>query len=158
LQLKNRSAAMARYPSPSLKFVSDAELTEALARTPLDECVIWNGRSYAAQPGSVRDTAFGLISEVWQPIALRGFLTRAARITGPLGLNPTAVRQAVRMHQSARQVCYLLARRTLSGDYVAVLDVPHPSSGSRPLRAGDPILTKVGVRFDERPVAACDPR
>jgi len=140
---------MARPRTGTLKHLSDAVLTEALARAPSDYFVIWNGRPCPAQSGSIRSQALALVAEVWEPVPLRVLMTRAARLSGLSGLDPDTVRSAVRMHQSASHASYFLVRRTLSGDYLAVADVPSPSSGHRRLNAGDRILSRSGKRFDE---------
>lgn len=140
---------MARYRSATLKHLSDDALTEALARTPADHFVIWNGRACRAQAGSIRSRALQLIEEIWEPVPLRTLVIRAARLSGSSGLDPDTVRSAVRMHQSASDTAYFLVRRTLSGDYLAVVDVPFPSSGSTKLQAGDLVLSRAGARFDE---------
>lgn len=145
---------MARHRTAKLKHLSDAALTEALARTPADHFIIWNGHACPAQPGSIRSRALGLIEEVWEPVPLRILLTRAARLSGSSGLDPDTVRSAVRMHQSASCAAYFLVRRTLSGDYLAVTEVPYPSSGQVRLKAGDAVLTRSGARFDEPPPAS----
>ncbi|CAN7196051.1 hypothetical protein LJR225_000610 [Phenylobacterium sp. LjRoot225] len=140
---------MASRRTGTLKHLSDAVLTEALARAPSDHFIIWNGRPCPAQSGSIRSQALALVAEVWEPVPLRVLLTRAARLSGLSGLDPDTVRSAVRMHQSASQASYFLVRRTLSGDYLAVADVPCPSSGARRLSAGDRILGRAGERFDD---------
>jgi hypothetical protein len=144
---------MARYRTAELKHLSDDALTEALARAPADHFVIWNGRVGRTQAGSIRSRALSLIAEVWEPVPLRVLLTRAARLAGASGLDPDTVRSAVRMHQGATQAAYFLVRRTLSGDYLAVVDVPYPSSGSQRLKAGDLILSRSGARFDDAQAA-----
>jgi hypothetical protein len=78
---------------------------------------------------------------------MRALLQRAACIDGELGLDPDTVRNAVRMHQSARPAAYLLVRRTLSGDFMAVTDIPWPSSTTAPLRTGVLILDRKGRAF-----------
>jgi hypothetical protein len=148
---------MARRHTGTLKHLSDAVLTDALARAPSDHFVIWNGRPCPAQTGSIRSRALALVAEVWEPVPLRVLLTRAARLSGQAGLDPDTVRSAVRMHQGASHASYFLVRRTLSGDYLAVADVPCPSSGSRRLSAGDRILGRAGQRFDDAKVPNEDP-
>lgn len=139
---------MARQHRATLKSINDRELTEALARTPADLHVIWNGHQPSMQDGSITSRTLQLVHEVWQPIPLRVLIQRAARLAGASGLDPDAVRNAVRRHQGAGRACYLLVTRLAGGDYVAVTDVPYPSSGSRSLRAGDVVLGKSGERFD----------
>jgi len=132
-----------------LKSISDRELTEALARTPVNYHVIWNGRQPSVHSGSITAQSLQLIREIWEPISLRILLQRAARISGYSGFDPDAVREAVRRHQGAARACYFLVARLAQGDYVAVTDVPYPSSGARRLRAGDVVLGSSGLRFDE---------
>lgn len=140
---------MARYPTAPLKHLSDRELAGALARTPADHYVIWNGQPCPAHAGSIRSQALGLVEDVWTPTPLRALVRRAARLCGMQGLDPDTVRNAVRLHQRANHVAYFLVRRTPSGDYLAVTDVTYPSSGSRRLKEGDVILSRTGERFDE---------
>jgi hypothetical protein len=147
---------MGRRRTGTLKHLSDAVLTEAVARAPSDHFVIWNGRPCPARSGSIRSQALALVAEVWEPIPLRVLLTRAARLSGQSGLDPDTVRSAVRMHQSASHASYFLVRRTLAGDYLAVADVACPSSGARRLNAGDRILGHAGQRFDDAEAAADD--
>jgi hypothetical protein len=144
---------MARQRTAALKHLPDHALTEALARTPSDQYVIWNGRACPAQQGSIRSRALGLIEEVWEPVPLRTLLTRAARIAGASGLDPDTVRSAVRMHQSSSHAAYFLVRKTLSGDYLALVDVPYPSSGPSRLKAGDVVLARSGDRFEKERIA-----
>jgi hypothetical protein len=146
---------MPRVRANPLKHLSEEALDEAVSRTPGDHYVIWNGHRCPAQPGSIRSQALSLVEEVWEPLPLRILLRRAARLSGTSGLDPDTVRSAVRMHQSASPAAYLLVRRVASGDYLAVADVPYPSSGSRRLSAGDLVLGRSGVRFDSIPVASC---
>lgn len=122
-------------------------MVEAIARTPIDHFVIWDGRACGAQSGSLRSRALSLIEEVWTPVPLRVLIQRAARISDNGGLDPDTVRSAVRLHQSARPAAYLLVRKTISGDYLAVTDVPWPGASNRPLRAGDLVLDRHGLRL-----------
>ena len=138
---------MARQPAATLKHLPDHALTEALARAPSDQYVIWNGHVCPSRPGSIRSCALSLVEEVWEPVPLRILLTRAARLSGLSGLNPDTVRSAIRMHQNANPAAYFLVRRTAAGDYLAVADVPFPSSGSPRLRVGDVVLARSGNRF-----------
>lgn len=130
---------MARYPATSLETISDTALVAALARTPLDQYVIWNGVPFRSEPGSIPDRVFKLIPEAWEPAPLRTILTLAARLSGAEGLKPERVRSAFRVHQSSGSTCYFLVRRDMSGDYLAVTDVPCPSSGRR-MAMGDVVL------------------
>lgn len=144
---------MPRVRTSALKHLSDEALDAAVARIPADHYVIWNGHRCPAQPGSIRSLALGLVEDVWEPLPLRILVRRAARLSGTSGLDPDAVRNAVRMHQNARPAAYFLVRRSVSGDYLAVADVPYPSTGSRRLGAGDVVLGRSGDRFDRLPIA-----
>lgn len=130
-----------------LERLDDRALAEAIGRTPLDHWVIWDGSTCGGQANSLRSRALGCVKEIWTPVQMRLLLQRAARLAGELGLNPDTVRSAVRMHQSARPAAYLLVRRTLSGDYLAVTDVPWPAANAVPLQAGDLVLDRQGRAF-----------
>lgn len=130
-----------------LEVLSDEAVTEALARTPLDQYLIWDGRPCGAQAGSLRSRALALVAEPWTPVALRTLILRAARLDAGGGLDPATVRCAVRMHQGARPAVYLLVRRTPLGAYAAVMDVPWPASAPRPIRAGDVVMDRSGRRL-----------
>ena len=138
-----------------LERVTKTTLDAALARTPLDHFVIWDGSDCGAQANSLRSRALACVTEIWRPLSMRALLQQAACIAGEQGLDPDTVRSAVRMHQAARPAAYLLVRRTLSGDYLAVTDVPWPSSTAAPLRAGDLVLDRAGRAFGK--TAALDP-
>lgn len=135
-----------------LERLSEAAVTEAIARTPIDHYVIWDGSACAAQRGSLRSRALSLIDEPWAPVPLRVLIQRAARLSETGGLDPDTVRSAVRLHQTARPAVYLLVRRTVSGDYLAVTDIPWPGPCPRPLRAGDLVLDRQG-----RPLGGSQP-
>lgn len=120
--------------------VPEHELVEAVARTPLDQYIIWNGRPRAGRPNSVLTQALACIEEVWTPVPLRMLLRRAARLSGVHGLEPEAVRKALWGHQSANPTSYFLVRQRPQGEYVAVTDVPRPSSWPTPVNAGDIVL------------------
>ncbi|CAN7466081.1 hypothetical protein LJR219_003107 [Phenylobacterium sp. LjRoot219] len=140
-----------------LVLVPDAELVEAVARTPLDQYVIWNGRSRGGRPNSVLTQALTCVEAVWTPIPLRMLLRQAARLSGGYGLRPEAVKKGLWSHQAATPACYFLVRATAGGEYRAVTDVPRPSSWPQPIRAGEVVLSPSG-RLDlavqaERPMA-----
>jgi hypothetical protein len=135
--------------------ISEGDLIEALSRAPADQYVIWTGEGCGAQPGSLRSRALACIHEVGVPVLLRVVLQRAARLEGDLGLNPDAVRGAVYMHQIARPAVYLLVRRRLSAEYVAVTDIPFPAGGRR-IVAGEVIVDRHGL-LAERCGAAVRP-
>lgn len=130
-----------------LELISFDAVVDEIARTPLDHYVVWDGSNCSAQANSLCSRALSLIFETWSPVPLRALLQRASSISDGMGLNPEAVRRAVRGHQSARPAAYLLVRRTPSGDYVAVADVPWPTAADGPLRAGDVVLDRYGRRF-----------
>lgn len=129
--------------------IEQTTVVEAIARTPLDQYVIWDGSPGSGQKGSLCSRALSCIDEVWEPVPLRALLQRAANLSAGLGLHPDRVRNAVRMHQTATSVAYLLVRRTAGGDYVAVCDVPWPSARRQSLRAGDLVLDRSGRRFPD---------
>ena len=139
---------MPRNRTTPLKPLPDPVLADALVRTPADQFVIWNGRACPAQPGSIRSQALQLIEEVWEPVPMRVVVRRAARLAGTSGLDPEAVRHGVRAHPGASHVSYFLVRRTPSGDFVAVCDIPRPSSGPGRLAEGELVLSRTGARFD----------
>jgi hypothetical protein len=116
----------------------DHALTEALARTPADYFVIWDGRPYRSRPGSASDRIFKLICEIWTPVALRTLILQAARAAEAMP-SPDRIREAVRVHQAAKPACYYLVRRDRLGAYVAVTDIAWPASGER-IRPGQIIL------------------
>ena len=130
--------------------VPEQELTEAIARTPSDHYVIWTGEPCNGQAGSLRSRALACIVEIGQPVPLRTLMRRAASLDGG-GLNPDAVRSAVRMHQMARPAVYLLVRRLGSGEFVAVADVPF--AAGRRIVAGEPLMDRQGrlLRLDPAP-------
>lgn len=125
------------------EFITDAVLTAAIARTPLDHYVVWTGEPCGRQRGSLRERALSCISEVGVPVALRALIQRAAVIEAGQGLHPDNVRGAVRMHQSANPAVYLLVRRTALNEFVAVFDIPCPGS-LRPIKAGQVIVGRDG--------------
>lgn len=133
----------------ALFVVPEEELVEALARTPLDQHLIWNGRPRpAGRPYSVLTQALSCIEEVWTPVPLRVLLRRAARLSGAQGLQPEAVRKALWSHQNATPASYFLVRAAANGDYLAVTDVPRPSSWPAPIRAGD-VVMNAHARLDQ---------
>jgi len=127
-----------------LERLNAAAVVEAIARTPIDHFVIWDGRACGVQSGSLRSRALSLVHEVWSPVPLRVLIQRAARITDQAGLDPDTVRSAVRLHQTAKPAVYLLVRKAVSGDYLAVADIPWPAASARPLRAGEVVLDRHG--------------
>jgi hypothetical protein len=124
-----------------LETIPERELTEAIARTPSDHYVIWTGEPCNGQAGSLRSRALACIAEVGQAIPLRTLMRRAASL-GDGGLNPDAVRSAVRMHQAARPAVYLLVRRLGSGEFVAVADIPF--AAGRRIAPGEPLMDRQG--------------
>lgn len=128
-----------------LELLSEAGVTEAIARIPFDHFVIWDGSLCGAQSGSLRSRSLALVEEPWVPLQLRALILRAARLAEGAGLDPDTVREAVRMHQSARAAAYYLTRKTLAGDYVAVTDIPWPVGAQGPIRAGQTIMDRRGA-------------
>ncbi|MFC3070583.1 hypothetical protein [Phenylobacterium soli] len=134
-------------------------MTEAIARIPFDHFVIWDGSRCAAQAGSLRSRALGLVEEPWTPIQLRTLVQRAARLCEGAGLDPDTVREAVRMHQSARAAAYYLVRKTLAGEYLAVTDIPWPVGARGPIRAGSAIMDRQGrIMVETRPATHLEAR
>lgn len=131
-----------------LVLISDQELLEALARTPLDQFLIWNGRPRGGRPTSVLSQALVFVDEIWTPVPLRVLLQRAARLSGLHGLAPDAVKKGIWSHQAATPTSYFLVRERARGEYVAVTDVPRPSSWFKPIRAGDVVMNPAG-RLDQ---------
>lgn len=148
---------MPRQRVTILKSMPDHALADALARMPIDQFVIWNGRPCPGQPGSIRSQSLQLVDEIWTPVSLRVLIQRAARLSGLYGLDPDAVRSAVRMHQASGSASYFLTRRTALGDYVAVADVPNPSGCEGRLCPGDVILSRMGGRFGTSEAATSIP-
>lgn len=138
-----------------LELLSETAVTEALARIPFDHFVIWDGSRCGAQAGSLRSRALALVEEPWSPLQLRALVLRAARLSDGAGLDPDTVREAVRMHQSARATAYYLVRKSLSGDYLAVTDIPWPVGACGPIRAGQLVMDRRGeVLLDSRKLAS----
>ena len=75
-------------------------------------------------------------------------MLEAARWSAEGGLDPDTVRNAIRMHQSARPAVYLLVKLGPLRDFTAVADIPWPASWPHPLRAGDLVLDRRGVKAD----------
>jgi hypothetical protein len=126
-----------------LEPIPERELTEAIARAPSDHYVIWTGEPCNGQAGSLRSRALACLTEVGQAFPLRTLMRRAASLDGG-GLNPDAVRSAVRMHQMARPAVYLLVKRLGSGEFVAVADIPFATAGERRVIAGQPLMDRQG--------------
>ncbi|MFC3068852.1 hypothetical protein [Phenylobacterium soli] len=126
----------ATAPPPQAAFAA------ALARTPMDLYVVWNGARYAERQGSLSSRTLQLVTEPRTPLSLRELILRAARLEDGADFTPDAVRAAVRQHQAIRGVAYYLVRKTREGHFVAVSDVAWPADGSGPIRAGDLIATR----------------
>jgi hypothetical protein len=119
-------------------------LTEAIGRTPLDQYVVWTGYPLDGQAGSLRARALHCISEVGTPVPLRAVLQRAARLETARGLDPDAVRAAIRLHQVARRAVYLLVQRLPSNAFVAVTDIPAPAGVRGRICAGETVIEANG--------------
>lgn len=128
--------------SNGVETLSPAAFAAGLARTPMDQYVIWDGARYAERPGSLCSRTLRLVTEVWTPVALRDLILRAAALDGGQGFSPDAVRAAVRQHQSIRGAAYFLVRRTREGEFVAVSDIPWPTSGGGPIRCGQSVTPR----------------
>lgn len=123
-----------------LEQISELALTEAIARAPIDQFVIWTGVEAQGADQSLRLRALRCIEEVDEPVPLRVLMRRAARLSAEGGLHPDLVRSAVRLHQGARPAAYLLCRRQACGAFVAVTDIPFPACRRGTIRAGQPVL------------------
>ncbi len=105
--------------------------------------MVWTGHACGGQEGSLRARALACVREVGAPVSLRLLLQRAAAIEPSGGLDPDAVRNAVRMHQTARPAVYLLVKRLPSRDFVAVTDIPWPAGVRAPISAGGLVVDAV---------------
>jgi hypothetical protein len=141
----NTSAPEETMRHRDAEVVPASVLTDALGRTPLHHYVLWTGRPAIGQAGSLRSRAFGCIHEVGVPVSLRVLLQRAARLDGAAGLDPDAVRSAVRLHQMARPAVLILLERRAAGEFVAVTDIPHAGALHLGLRAGEVLIDARGA-------------
>jgi hypothetical protein len=141
-----------------LEVITDERLIEGLARTPIDAYVIWTGHACGAQAGSLRSRALACIHEQGEPVPLRAFLQRAARLDGRIGLDPDAVRNSLRQHQAAQPAAYLLVRRRACGAFVAEVDIPFPAGQHRPFAAGEEVMDRDGQWVRGPAVAEGRPR
>lgn len=121
-------------------------LAEAIARTPMTHHVLWIGREATGQRGSLRARAFDCLHEVGVPVSLRVLLQRAAQLPDGTGLDPDAVRSAIRLHQGAKPAVVFLLERRPSGEFVAVTDIPFAGSCGRRISAGEVVVDR-GGRF-----------
>lgn len=135
-----------------VRLIPPALLTEALARTPLNYFVVWTGAPATGRASSVRARAFDCIQEVGVPVSLRELLQRAARIEGLWGLEPDAVRSAVRQHQFAKPAVLMLVEKNASGEYRAVSDIPFAGALHRRFAAGSVVVDRDGVCAFNAPV------
>jgi hypothetical protein len=119
----------------------------------MDHYVVWNGRQRLGRPDSVPTLAVACIRSPWSPMSLRLILQRAAELSEGFGLRPDAVRKAIWALQGATPASYFLVRARPLGEYVAVTDVPRPSSWPKPVRAGDIVMS----RFSRLDVADPEP-
>jgi hypothetical protein len=123
--------------------IGGGRLVEAIARTPAHHYVLWTGRPSGSKQDSLRGRALSCVREVGVPVPLRTVLQRAAAIGPEGGLDPDAVRDAVRLHQVASRAVYLLLEQRPDNGFVAVTDIPSPVDGSR-IAAGDLVLDAGG--------------
>lgn len=96
----------------------------------------------------MRSRAFSCITELGEPVPLRVVMRRAAQFEVGAGFDPGAVREAVRVHQKAQPVAYLLVRKLNNGDYVAAMDMIYPAAVGRPVRKGEPLIAAGVRRFE----------
>ena len=78
-----------------LQHVDACILADGLARTPIDEFVVWNGAPFTVIPGSVNASILPLVDVPGVAVPLRRLVLQAARIDGALGFPPDAVRAAL---------------------------------------------------------------
>lgn len=128
----------------AMEQVCSRDLQEEIARTPMDQYVIWTGDPAVSQPGSLRSRALACVDQPWTPVLLRELLRRAAALHGTHGFDPGAVRRAVIDHQRANPAVYLLARKVAPDLYLAVADVVAAGGAGRRLRPGEPVLASGG--------------
>ncbi|WP_270937192.1 hypothetical protein [Falsiroseomonas oryzae] len=128
----------------AMEHVSASTLAEAQRRSAPTHHVIWTGRAYRAQAGSLRSQALARVIEVGQPVPLQTLLARAARVDGDLGFDPATVRSGLVLHQGAKPAVYLLVGRRSSGDFVVVQDIPHAGERGRRIAAGEVVMTREG--------------
>jgi len=128
-----------------LKVISQSVLSEALGRTPLDQYVIWTGAAACGRSNSVRARAMACVHEIGVPVSLRTLMQRAARLEGEMGLDPDVVRSAVRQHQFAQPAVVFLVRKTPSGDYVAVTDIPFAGDLKHRIKEGGAVMDRHGA-------------
>jgi hypothetical protein len=133
-------------PLPDLERISATTLANAIAATPLDQFVIWDGTVYEGKPGSRTSRVLGLITQAWRPVSMRELIMRAARLDGDRGLRPDTVRDAVRQHQRAKGASYRWCRRTAAGDHVLITDLPFPATGGAPMAAGTVAMPRQPAR------------
>lgn len=131
-----------KLQAPMSSDISEAELGAEIARIPLDHYVVWNGRPRVGRPGSVPTLAFSCIDAPWSPMSLRELVARTARMTGGSGFRIEAVRKAIWAHQCAKPASYFLVQAKLSGEYLAVTDVPRPSSWPAPIKPGEVVISR----------------
>lgn len=117
---------------------------EALGRTPLDQYVLWTGQDACGRAGSLRARAFNCLRDSGAPLSLRMFLQQVAQAEG---LDPDAVRGAIRQHQTAKPAVLFLLSRLASGDFVAVTDIPFAGALNRRIRAGELVFDRTGRSY-----------
>jgi hypothetical protein len=147
-------------PHRGLEVITDAQLSAALEAVPDDEFVIWTGGRYRAQAGSLRSEGLKLLREVWQPVAMKELLARAARVEGMRGYDPKALRAGVQLHQGSAPAVMLWAVRRSDGAFVARKRIPRPDGARGPIDSGDIILGADGARpaWGHSPAADVGPR
>jgi hypothetical protein len=122
--------------------VIDEILLGAIARTPLDQYLIWTGSRPVTRGRSLRACALECVQEVGVPVPLRLVVQRAARMRSDL--HPDAVREAVRQHQSANDTVVLLLRKRPDGAFVAVTDIRNAVDLGRRVGAGEIVVDPRG--------------
>lgn len=127
-----------------LEPICAGKLIEALARVPIEHHVVWTGHACGGHPSSLRARALSCVDQVGVPLPLRTLIRRAATLDASGGLDPDAVRSAVRTHQGAQPATYFLVARTPADEFVAVTDIPRPAGMNRRISAGEVLVDAEG--------------
>jgi hypothetical protein len=122
--------------------VVDEGFLGAIARTPLDQYLIWTGSRPVTRGRSLRACALACVQEVGVPVPLRLVVQRAVRMRSDL--HPDAVREAMRQHQSANDAVVLLLRKRADGAFVAVTDIRNAVDLGRRVNAGEVVVDPRG--------------
>jgi hypothetical protein len=155
-----RSAGTNAPSAKKIEADADSALLDAIARTPLELYVLWTGSPALTRGRSVLARVFECMQEVGVPIPLRAVVQGVARLGDGVCLQPDAVREAVRRHQSANAAVLLLLRRRGDGAFLAATDILHAVDLGRRISAGELVLEpdgQIGSRNQSHlPMKACE--